>query len=572
MIVFTKITIRNFMSVGNAPLTIEYAKHKTTLVTAANGAGKSSVMLDALTFVLYGFPYRDINKPQLINSVNNKGLVVELEFTSGKTKYRVVRGVKPNLFEIYKNGKLINQDAAIRDYQKVLENGILKMSYRTFSQVVIMGSGNYVPFMRLKTDQRREFVENVVDIRVFSTMNMLLKQKSKLIDEKIQDNNSEFSLVVAQIKMQESFIASMSTEHASRIAELNTKITNTDHDIESVQFEINQVQSEIDAIKFEDDVFDNITSRIQKLKSLQDRIQQNSKKCSDDKVFFQTIDVCPTCHQTVDDDHRSLMVKEVEQKINIAENGLAALIDKLASANQEMVEFTEVQRSISAKQYTLSTLNTTLATSIRLKQDYQSQITKIQTNTSSIDIEKTKLRDMAKQAIELKNKRTELADEKTYVEVAATMLKDTGIKAKMIKQYIPVINKMINHYLQQMELFVSFEFDENFVESVKSRHRDIFSYDSFSEGEKTRINLALMFMFRDVARLKNSANTNLLIMDEIMDQSLDAGGIDAFFKLIGGLDKTNLFVISHREGVEDKFNNTIKLTKLNNFTVGVETV
>lgn len=554
------------MSVGNAPLTIEYTKHKTTLVTATNGSGKSSVMMDAICFALYGKPYRNINKPQLLNSVNGKNCVVDIHFRSGKTKYLVRRGLKPAVFEIYKNDKLMNQDAASRDYQKVLESNILKMNFRTFTQVVIMGSGNYVPFMRLKASERREFIEDVLDIKIFSIMNQLLKQHMKDTSDQEKEIKSSINMLKEKARMQESFIATLEREKENRTKEIQLQIDNATEEIVSLNEKITRLSVEVDKLTESTKDLSKIRTKLRDLIQLQDKIQKNIEKSSDDKEFYSSIEVCPTCHQTVEDHHRESIISKVDEKLNEFKDGLGNIEGLMGKINSEVEEVEEKQKTLSNIQAEIGTAQSSITVAQRLVQKYQGEMSNLLTSSTSVDDEKVKLKKISKDILSKDKDRKVILEQQQYNEASYSLLKDTGIKTKIIKQYVPVFNKLINAYLQHLDLFVSFELDENFNETVKSRYRDNFTYDSFSEGEKQRIDLALLFVFRQVARMKNAINVNLLICDEILDQSLDSTGIDNFFSLVGELDNTNLFVISHREGMLDRFENSIHLQKRNNFT------
>lgn len=567
MITFDKIVLTNFMSVGNAPLTINYTENKSTLVTATNGSGKSSVMMDSICFALYGKPYRNINKPQLLNSVNGKNCLVELYFKVGKTKYIVKRGIKPNVFEIHKNGTLLNQDAASRDYQKVLETNILKMNFRTFTQVVIMGSGNYVPFMRLKSNDRREFIEDVLDIKIFSIMNQLLKQHMKDTDEQEKAIKSAIDVLKEKAKMQESFIKTLEKEKQTRTDEVQASIDKTIEEIKSLNEQINALNIQADELTESTKDLTKVQKKLREMMDLQNKIQTNIEKQTNDKDFYSTIDVCPTCHQTVEDHHREKIIQKVDKKLNEFRDGLTNIESLMGDINKEVEDVEARQRELQKVQGDIGTAQSSITVAQRMVQKYQAEMADLLTNSASVDAEKKKLKAISKDIVAKDKDRKEVVIQKQYNDATASLLKDTGIKTKIIKQYVPVFNKLINAYLSHLDLFVSFELDENFNETVKSRYRDTFTYDSFSEGEKQRIDLAMLFTFREIARMKNAINVNILICDEILDQSLDSVGVDNFFNIIGSLSNTNLFVISHRENMRDKFDGHLHLEKKNNFTV-----
>ncbi len=567
MIKFEKITIKNFMSVGNASLTVDYTAAKSTIVTAVNGSGKSSIMLDSICFVLYGKPYRPINKPQLLNSINQKGLLVEIEFKIDKTRYKVKRGIKPNIFEIYKGGKLINQDAAARDYQKVLEQTILKMNFRTFTQIVIMGSGNYIPFMRLKPDARREFIEDILDIKIFSTMNMLLKQQVKEHFEHLKEITTNINFLKEKIKIQHSFIEKMEDEKTNQKASIVSEIERLTTEIDDLWKTISSLQENVESIQLDIDGHNMISDKKIELQTLAKQIKANIVKFNKDKEFYSNTEICPTCHQEIEEHHREKIIARATNKVTEFGRGLAEIEARLIDFNSQLEIISEKQRKISELQSRISECNSSINTANTMISKYHTDLSTISTDTGSIDSEKAKLKKTSKELMTLVDEKRTMKDTETYFGVISGMLKDTGIKTRIIKQYVPVFNKLINKYLQQLDMFVEFQLDENFSETVKSRYRDTFTYDSFSEGEKQRIDLALMFVFREVARLKNAINTNLLIMDEVLDASMDATGVDNFFNIINSLSTTNLFVISHRQGMADKFDAGIKLIKKGNFTV-----
>jgi len=567
MITFETLTITNFMSVGNAPLVIDYTSNKSTLVTATNGSGKSSVMMDSICFALYGKPYRNINKPQLLNSINGKNCLVEIKFSVGKTKYTVKRGIKPALFEIYKNGVLLNQDAASRDYQKVLEQSILKMNYRTFTQVVIMGSGNYVPFMRLKSNERREFIEDVLDIKIFSIMNQLLKQHMKDTDDQEKAIKHTIDLLKEKATMQQSFIATLEKEKQTRTSEIQFQIDSMSAEIIILNDKIELLSEQADTLGDSAKDLSKIQTKMKDLVSIQSKIQKNIEKNTADKDFYSSIEVCPTCHQTVEDHHREKIIGKVDDKLNEFQKGLINVEAVMADINREVEDVEARQKELQKIQGEIGTSQSSIAVAQRLVQNYQRDMADLLTNSASVDAERDKLKVISKEIVAKDKQRKEVVIQQEYNDATASLLKDTGIKTKIIKQYVPVFNKLINTYLSHLDLFVSFELDENFNETVKSRYRDSFTYDSFSEGEKQRIDLAMLFTFREIARMKNAINVNLLIMDEVLDQSLDGIGVENFFNIIGSLSSTNLFVISHRENMGDKFDAHMKLSKPNNFTV-----
>jgi DNA repair exonuclease SbcCD ATPase subunit len=567
LIIFETIKIQNFGSVGNAPIEISYNKAKSTLVTAVNGSGKSMLLTDALSFVLYGRPYRNINKPQLINTINQKGCLVTLNFKINKASYKIVRGLKPNIFELYKNDELINQDAASRDYQKYLESNILKMNYRTFTQVVIMGSGNYIPFMKLSPAQRREFIEDILDIKIFSTMNMLLKQKIKDTDESEFSVNNSLKTMKEKVALQEEFIDVLRKQKENHVQDIQAKIEKLTDENKNAFELMTSLQNTFDMLKTEYQGYSDIQEKISELKHLYSSISKAVKKHTESKNFYKNMDTCPTCNQTVSDSQKNEIIKVVEVKINDSKNAVEQLKTKIESMNAILDELDKKYHLINETQAKISSLQSSINASNQLINQYQKDMSKTLSDSTSVDNEKSKIKELSKSILALDKQRKELNETKHINDVAYSLLKDTGIKSKIIKQYIPIFNKLINMYLQKLEMFVSFNLDENFNETVKSRYRDNFTYDSFSAGEKQRIDLSLMFVFREIARLKNAVSVNVLIMDEILDASLDTVGVDNFFSIVDNLDKTNLFVISHRENMADRFSTTLKLIKQNNYTI-----
>lgn len=568
MIEFKKISIKNFMSVGNSPIEINYTANKTTIVTATNGSGKSSIMLDSITFALYGKPYRNINKPQLINSINQKDCVVELWFKVNKTEYRIKRGIKPIIFEIYKDGKLMNQDAASRDYQKILENNILKMNYRTFTQVVIMGSGNYIPFMRLPVAQRREFVEDILDIKIFSIMNMLLKQQMADSKESKRELELKIKSIKEKIKMQKDFIDTLQSAKTEQIEKFEENINSMMTEITIAETEIESLSlKESELLKSSDDLTD-VTSEYNRILSELKGLQSTITKIEQQYRYFEDITECPTCRQSVNSDHKNHMFKDLDlKKSSLLLNIEDLQISKLPVWEKKLQSLKVLQDELLTIQSKIGDLNTSISSANKIIKKYNQQIIDLKKNNSSVSAETAKLKELAKEGMKLNEQKTDLNELGFYHDVALALLKDSGIKTKIIKQYLPVFNNLINKFLQQLDFFVSFNLDENFNEVVKSRHRDTFTYESFSEGEKQRLDLALLFTFREIARLKNSLHVNLLLMDETLDSSLDAAGIDSFFNILDGVEKSNVFVISHREGMTEKFDSHLHIEKQSNFSV-----
>ena len=570
MIIFEKVRMKNFMSVGNAPIEISLNEHSTTLVTATNGSGKSSVMLDSITFALYGKAYRNINKPNLVNSINQKNCLLEIWFTVNTTKYYIKRGIRPHVFEIYKNDILLNQDANIKDYQKILEQQILRMNYRTFTQVVIMGSGNYIPFMRLPAAQRREFIEDLLDIKIFSVMNSLLKDKIAITKDALRDIDFDLKSINDKIQMQQAFIFTLQEEKNNKIEDIQIAIDTLQKEINENTAAINSIQAKANTLHLDLKDIEKIKLKKQELTLIQEKLKDNIKKYEKDAQFFEHIETCPTCKQEITSDHKTQIIDKVNKKVGKLTDSIQEVNTKMVDISEQIKEIEQKQNSLTKLNYNISELNNAISVSNRIIMKHNSEISDLMSNTTNIDAEREKLKKLQRTKRNSESKKKTLTEDRNYQDVVGYLLKDTGIKTKIIKQYIPVINKLINRYLQQLDFFVMFNLDENFNEIIKSRYRDEFSYESFSEGEKQRIDLALLFTFREIARIKNSASINLLLMDETLDQSLDSTGIDSFFTMLYDLKASNVFVISHRDNIQDKFKASVKLTKKNNFTVIAE--
>jgi len=556
---------KNFLSTGNQPTEIQLDKNPTTLIIGENGAGKSTV-LDALCFGLFGKPFRMISKSQLVNSINNAAAIVEIEFTIGTVEYKVIRGIKPNKFEIYQNGKMMNQEANVRDYQKILEQNILKLNYRSFTQVVILGSSTFVPFMQLKARHRREVVEEILDIQIFSTMNLILRGKLKALLEDIRDIDYQYELTSEKIHLQENLIADMK-QNKTKIIEQKQKLIDTNAaEIKS------RVEEKLMIEQENTNLLNEITDRLQTEKK-QEKLKQiratlSEKLTSHEKMttFFTDNEDCPTCEQHIDETFKEGMLVKNNKSIDKLEDGLVKLKTELDNVFNRTGEIKKTTKMIADNQVSLAKINTSIKELEKFNVKLQTEID--QYTKDGVGINDTdKLTTLAKEYVEIAKQRTKLKETKVYYEAARSMLTDTGIKTKIIKQYLPIMNKLINKYLTSMEFYVNFTLDENFEETIKSRYRDEFSYASFSEGEKMRIDLALLFTWRAIAKMKNSTNCNLLMLDEIFDSSLDGTGTDEFLKILNTLSGENVFVISHKQdALADKFRETIKFEKIRNFS------
>lgn len=565
MINLTKITYQNFKSVGNSPITISLDKYKTTLISGTNGTGKTTI-LDAICFALFGKGYGAANKPQLINSINQKHCLVTLEFEIGKKNFIVKRGMKPNVFEIYENGKLRKKSAELKDDQKVLEQQILKMNYRSFTQVVIMGSGYYVPFMRLPLAQRREFIEDLLDIRIFSVMNRLLFDKNKALKEELKEVDFKLKSTKEKIKMQQEFIDKIKKERSDDVERNNREIAKLEKENLAHETKLNNHRTALGKLEKRLTKYESINEELDEVRISYKRLEKTIKEYNTKREFYSDTTICPTCNQDIHDGHRDELVKGVESDIVKQESEMQKLQKTLDNLLKEVSKKDEIIDKISEENSMIDRVNSLISINNSLITKSNKNIEQQQTNTTVIDGEKEKLKKFAKEAVECDNKKRKLLETQQYYELSALMLQDNGIKARIIKQYIPTINKMINKYLSALDFFVSFNLDENFNETVKSRHRDEFTYESFSEGQKLRIDLALTFAWREIAKLKNSVNTNLLIFDEILDGSLDSTGVDLFMTLLEKINIENIFIISHRD-IGDKFEDNIKFELKNNFTV-----
>jgi len=568
MIVFKKLSWKNFLSTGNQPNTLLLNKSTTTLIIGKNGEGKSTC-LDALCFALFGKPFRNINKNQMINSINGKNVLVEIEFSIGKKEYRIVRGIKPNIFEIYLDGVLVNQDAASRDYQKILEQQILRLNYKTFTQVVILGSASFVPFMQLSSAQRREVIEDILDIKIFSTMNQLLKEKASATKDEINRVETDLKLAKERVENQQAIIKTISEAKTTAIENIRAKIAANTSEILSSEVEISTILEEISNLKASINDKENVTEDIDKAKSFRSKLLQKIETCEHNTQFFDSHDVCPSCRQGIPEEHKSNIVEKLNSQLVEQNRKVGELETVLSRLNENLHKINEIQSKITEKNIELSTKNSAISLLNKQIKGLQEEVESTKTDTANLDEEKIKLKGLAQEALDNINKRKELDLNKELQEIASSLLRDTGIKTAIIREYLPVMNKLINQYLNQMDSYIHFELDESFNETIKSRFRDEFTYASFSEGEKMRIDLAILFTWRQIAKLKNSVNTNLLMLDEIFDSSLDVNGTDYFLNLMNTLgEQANVFVISHKgDQLFDKFRSVIKFEKRNDFSV-----
>jgi DNA repair exonuclease SbcCD ATPase subunit len=566
MIIFRYVRWKNLLSTGNYYTEINLCNNANTLVVGENGSGKST-MLDALCFGLFGKPFRDINKPQLLNSINNKDCVVEVEFDTGNKSYKIVRGIKPNIFEIYCNGELVNQEAAVRDYQEYLEKFILKLNYKSFTQIVILGSASFTPFMQLKSGDRREIIEDLLDIQIFSTMNSLVKDRLSNNKELIANNKHDIDLKQQKYDMQKKHIDELKQNNDDKVKEYEEEIQCHSDTISTLLENVNLLTTEVESLHAVVANKIETETKVKKITKIESQIEINLSKFRKDIGFFQSHDNCPTCRQTIASEFKEEELETLNTKVSECEHGLTELEKKLTDEQNKLNEIAEKQKELNAKQVEIATLNTTITETNKMIARLHKLAEELKNSKTVSDKEEQELNVIKSDLNTLKETIKSLIDEKTYYEVAGNLLKDTGIKTKIVKQYLPVINKLVNKYLASLDFFVNFNLDESFKETIKSRHRDEFTYNNFSEGEKQRIDMALMLTWRAVAKLKNSSNTNLLILDETFDSSLDSNGTEELMKILHMLEGVNLFVISHKGDIlQDKFSNTIKFVKEKNFS------
>lgn len=565
MIIFRSVKWKNFLSTGSAFTEIRLDKIANTLIVGENGAGKSTI-LDAICFSLYGKPFRKVKKDQLINSINGRDTVTEIEFEVYAKQYKVVRGIKPGIFEIYENDKLIDQEAANRDYQEYLEKNILRMTMKSFTQIVILGSSSFVPFMQLPTGIRREVIEDLLDIRIFSTMSSLLKEKSSSNKDELTTIKNELDTSLELLNVHELQEKKDNEKKQELLRTTNIRIVELHDEIDKVNIDIINTQTEIDNLLLSIDDEDKVSKRNSKIQKIESDLETTKSKAKKVINFYEDNDHCPTCTQEINAEIKTNRIQEKNLSLDKISDALRILAKEFVENEARSNEIRATHEKISTKQRRITN---DLHTSIR---ENQREINILQKQiTSSDDNKETetaiKIDEIRKKQKELQSARSDLLIKKEMYELAGIILRDGGIKSRIIKQYIPIINSLINKYLASMDFFVKFELNETFEETILSRHRDAFTYDSFSEGEKMRIDLSLLFTWRTIARMKNSVNTNLLILDEVFDASLDANGCDEFLKLIHNLEDVNVFVISHKGDIlQDKFKSIIRFEKFKNFS------
>jgi DNA repair exonuclease SbcCD ATPase subunit len=566
MILFKKIRWKNFLSTGNSWTEMNFTDYSTNLIIGTNGAGKSTV-LDALTFSLFGKPFRKINKPQLVNSVNEKDCLVEVEFSIGNIDWKVSRGIKPSIFEIWRNNSVLDQSASALDQQKWLEQNVLKMNYKSFTQIVILGSSTFVPFMQLSAAHRREVIEDLLDIKIFSSMNLVIKEKIRSIKDEIKTLELKKESLNDKVKMQKEFIEELENRGNANINANKEKIANLDEEIGNYTRENESVEEPLRVLIREQDAITGYAEKLRKLGNLKGKISQKVSTITKEHKFFSENTVCPTCTQSIDEEFRINRITDAQNKTKELQSGYKELEEAIKEEEERERQFNTLSKEISNLTNGISQNNIKINGLRRQIRNLEQEIQVLTENLANRNSEHEKLESFKEN---LKTTYDELASKKdaiNYYDFSYSLLKDGGVKSKIIKKYLPLINQQVNRYLQMMDFYINFTLDEEFNETVQSPIHEDFSYASFSEGEKMRIDLALLFTWREVAGFKNSVNTNLLIMDEVFDSSLDGFGTEEFLKIIRFVIKdANIFVISHKESLHDRFANVIKFEKVRGFS------
>ena len=554
MIHFNTIKWKNFLSTGNAWTEVKLDHSPSTLIVGENGSGKST-LLDALTFALFNKPFRTVSKPQLINTINGKNCVVEINFNIGSKNYSIKRGLQPRIFDITINGDMLDKNANIRDFQKYLEENILKLNYKSFTQIVMLGSASFTPFMQLHLGARREIIEDILDISIFTSMNAVLKTKLTQLENDKRIVEGEIDVAKQKCNLQETYIKTLEDDKTSKVTQILNDIKETDNAIETAQTEAGRFTKEKQEVG-------PVSEKKRNLEEYKSNFQRQIGTHRKELDFFHNNEECPTCQQGIEHDHKNLMTQRDEEKISELEKALQELDTQYSEVEALVSKVQELDEQIMAH-------NNEVITQQRIQQRLQLELSDTETKTGNISEEKTKLKTLARNTVKKVETRADLSNNEHYYNVAKSMLQDTGIKTKIIKAYLPIINKLVNKYLAAMDFFVQFDLDETFKETIKSRGRDKFSYASFSEGEKQRIDLALVFTWRTIAKMKNSASTNLLLLDEVFDSSLDVNGTEYVMNLLNTIgDDTNVFVISHKgDQLFDKFRGVIKFEKRQNYSV-----
>ena len=570
MIIFKTIKFKNFLSTGNIFSEIGLDEHQTTLIVGDNGAGKST-LLDALSFSLFGKPFRKIKKPQLINSITRKNLMVEVDFSINKVDYKIIRGIKPHVFEVYKNGEIINQSAAVKDYQTILERQILKVDHKTFCQVVVLGSATFQPFMQLSTQNRREIIEDLLDLQVFTTMNGLLKNKILVNNESLRKSDADRKQLNDKITLMRSHMIEMQSNNEDLISEKKEMIEDSRVKIEVNSAKYKELEEKNCTLKSNISDENKIKEKMGQLSLLKVKIETKLRGVRKDLDFYMVNDNCPVCHQDIHEDFREETIKERKSQKEEIDVGIDKLVEQYNKMDSRIKEIMVVNDKINDNNLEIHTIKNNINSTMEYVAILEKEINGLNKKIVENNDHST-MTELETHLQRIEKEHYNIDEERNILSMCTSMLKDGGIKSKIIKQYVPVINKLINKYLSSMEFMCQFELDEQFNETIKSRHRDVFSYTSFSEGEKMRINLAILFTWRAVAKMRNSINTNILIMDEVFDSSLDANGTDEFMKVIRELTMdTNTIIISHKsDQLSDKFERVLKLEKNRNFSTITE--
>ena len=566
MIKFHKVRYKNFLSTGDTFTEINLNRKPTTLIIGANGSGKST-LLDALTFGLFGRAFRKVNKMALINSINQKRTVVEVEFSIGRKQYRVVRGIKPNIFEIYLDGSLIHQDSNVRDYQALLEQQVLKLNYKSFTQVVVLGSSSFTPFMQLVTIDRRRIIEDILDIQIFSVMNEVLKQRYASLRHELNEIKTNLQIGEEKINSQEETMKRLEENRDGQITKLKNSIEDSNESEALYKGSIDILSRQVEKHQNLKGDEDDVRVSLQTMLSDERQFEVDRRKLLQEEKFYESNDECPTCKQDIEEGHKSHICKEIDKTVGELNTKLQERSFSIQEINKRLEEISEINKQITKIQSEIQKEQNHITAGQRYRAQLNNELKDLESQEHTEE-DKEKLEKYRKAFNQLEGMKEELIDKRHYFELAEILLRDSGIKTKIIRQYLPIMNKLINKYLASMEFFVQFELDEEFNEQIKSRYRDTFTYSSFSEGEKMRIDLALLFTWRAIAKLKNSVNTNLLVLDEVFDSSLDEGGTDEFLKILNTLgNDTNTFIISHKgDSMNEKFNNIIEFEKSQNFS------
>ena len=567
MILFKKIRWRNFLSTGNQFTEVDFTESKTSLIIGSNGSGKSTI-LDALTFALFNKPFRKITKGQLINTINEKECIVEIEFSVGKIEWKVVRGIKPNVFEIYKDDKILDQNSAANDQQKWLEEQVLKLNYKSFTQIVVLGSASFVPFMQLTAPNRREVIEDLLDIKIFSVMGLMLRERIRGSNERLREFSIRNNLVEEKIDMQKTFIEELEASGKKDVSEKKNKLKEINGEINAYEGELQEMSDELNVLNKDVEMFSGSNKKLRKLGNLRGKLSQKVSTITEEHKFFTDNTVCPTCTQSIEESFRIDRINDAKSKAKELEKGYKELEEAIRLEEERETQFKEFTKEASKLTHEISKTSTRISGLQNQTRDIEQEIQRIREQRESRTTERHALDKLVGELEALQKDQSKENENNIYNDFAYSLMKDGGVKSKIIKRYLPLMNQQINKYLQLMDFYINFSLDEEFKESVKSPVHDKFSYESFSEGEKMRIDLALLFTWREIARMKNSASTNLLILDEIFDSSLDGFGTEYFTKIIKYVvSDANVFVISHKtEDLIDSFDRVIRFEKTKGFS------